>query len=445
MISIILASIGLMLVFAGPIIRLPLRATATRFVYAGGVLCALAIIWFIIAFPAQWSPTSGQPMIIGLYTLGLVVIAFGGVFIPLASGGPKPDEGAGPMRAQHDDEMGALRAERDAARASMTDSEADEADLAAQLRLLRRSQARFELYRSRDDQWRWRLRHRNGNVIADSGESYTRRHNAQNGIESVRRNALGASLFVIESEAELPPVEETFDPVIEAESRAKYEVYEDADGEWRWRLVHDNGNVLADGGEGYESRGGLDTAIENVKGYIGPADFLRADPTAFEVYRDRAGEYRWRLIHKNGRILADGSEGYTRRNDANRAVKRIKDRAEDLEAELYEDRRGEHRWRLLGANGQIVADSGEGYKSADAAEDGLDRVRRFAPDTDVLDIGRAVFEVYEDASDEFRWRLRARNGRILADSGEGYEDRSGVWDAIASVKRNGPNAEIVTG
>ena len=85
MISIILASIGLMLVFAGPIIRLPLRATATRFVYAGGVLCALAIIWFITAFPAQWSPSSGQPMIIGLYTLGLVVIAVGGVFIPLAS------------------------------------------------------------------------------------------------------------------------------------------------------------------------------------------------------------------------------------------------------------------------------------------------------------------------------------------------------------------------
>lgn len=28
-------------------------------------------------------------------------------------------------------------------------------------------------------------------------------------------------------------------------------VYKDDSGEWRWRIVHDNGNVLADSGEGY--------------------------------------------------------------------------------------------------------------------------------------------------------------------------------------------------
>jgi uncharacterized protein YegP (UPF0339 family) len=430
MISIVLASAGLTLVFAGPIIRLPLRRAATWLVYLGVILCALAIVWFITAFPAQWSPTSGQPTIIGLYAIGLLVMALGGVFIPVLSAGP-----------ERDDEMDTLRSERDEAREAVTDSEADEADLAAQLRALRRSQARFELYQSRDDQWRWRLRHRNGNVIADSGESYTRRHNAQNGIESVRRNALGASLFVIESEAELPAAEETFEPVAEATSRATYELYEDQGGEWRWRLVHDNGNILADGSEGYGSRRGVEEAVDNVKGYIGPADYLRPDPTAFEVYRDRAGEYRWRLVHENGRILADGGEGYTRRNDANRAVTRIKDRAGELEAEVYEDRRGEHRWRLRGANNQIVADSGEGYDSADGAEEGLQRVREYAPDADVLDIGRAAFEVYDDEGGEVRWRLRARNGNVLADSGEGYDDRSGVWEAIGSVKRNGPNAE----
>lgn len=34
-----------------------------------------------------------------------------------------------------------------------------------------------------------------------------------------------------------------------------------------------------------------------------------------EFYRDRAGEWRWRLKARNGRILADSAEGYTRYAD----------------------------------------------------------------------------------------------------------------------------------
>ncbi|UPW01903.1 DUF1508 domain-containing protein [Halorussus gelatinilyticus] len=49
--------------------------------------------------------------------------------------------------------------------------------------------ARFEVFRDRADEWRWRLRHRNGNVIATSGEGYTRKHNAQKGLRSVVQNA----------------------------------------------------------------------------------------------------------------------------------------------------------------------------------------------------------------------------------------------------------------
>ena len=54
--------------------------------------------------------------------------------------------------------------------------------------------ARFELFRDRNDEWRWRLRHRNGNIIATSGEGYTRKHNARKGIRSVMQNASGAEI-----------------------------------------------------------------------------------------------------------------------------------------------------------------------------------------------------------------------------------------------------------
>jgi uncharacterized protein YegP (UPF0339 family) len=48
-------------------------------------------------------------------------------------------------------------------------------------------------------------------------------------------------------------------------AKATFVVYEDAAGEWRWRLVHDNGNVIADGGQGYASKRRALDGIESVK------------------------------------------------------------------------------------------------------------------------------------------------------------------------------------
>lgn len=52
----------------------------------------------------------------------------------------------------------------------------------------------FEVFRDSAGEWRWRLVHRNGNVIAASGEGYTRRHNAEKGMRSVMKNAPGAEV-----------------------------------------------------------------------------------------------------------------------------------------------------------------------------------------------------------------------------------------------------------
>jgi uncharacterized protein YegP (UPF0339 family) len=40
----------------------------------------------------------------------------------------------------------------------------------------------------------------------------------------------------------------------------------------------------------------------------------------------------------------------------------------------YKDAKGEWRWRLVAANGRILADSGEGYKSEKECKDDIDRV-----------------------------------------------------------------------
>ena len=46
----------------------------------------------------------------------------------------------------------------------------------------------------------------------------------------------------------------------------------------------------------------------------------------------------------------------------------------------------------------------------------------------------AKLQIYRDGRREWRWRLRASNGRILADSGEGYRRRASVYEAVERVK-----------
>ena len=45
-----------------------------------------------------------------------------------------------------------------------------------------------------------------------------------------------------------------------------------------------------------------------------------------------------------------------------------------------------------------------------------------------------TFQIYVDNSGEWRWRLRAENGRILADSGEGYHNRQDCWNVVELIK-----------
>jgi uncharacterized protein YegP (UPF0339 family) len=51
------------------------------------------------------------------------------------------------------------------------------------------------------------------------------------------------------------------------------------------------------------------------------------------------------------------------------------------------------------------------------------------------------FEIFKDAAGKFRFRLRAQNGEIIAES-QGYESKEGCQKGIASVKENASKAEI---
>jgi uncharacterized protein YegP (UPF0339 family) len=46
----------------------------------------------------------------------------------------------------------------------------------------------------------------------------------------------------------------------------------------------------------------------------------KRNPMKFEVYKDRANEWRWRLVAKNGEPIADSGEGYKRKVDCVDAI-----------------------------------------------------------------------------------------------------------------------------
>ncbi len=54
----------------------------------------------------------------------------------------------------------------------------------------------------------------------------------------------------------------------------------------------------------------------------------------------------------------------------------------------------------------------------------------------------AKFEIYKDKSEQFRWRLTHTNGQIIADSGQGYKAKEDAVKGIGSLKENVPNATV---
>ena len=52
------------------------------------------------------------------------------------------------------------------------------------------------------------------------------------------------------------------------------------------------------------------------------------------------------------------------------------------------------------------------------------------------------FELYQDKGGDWRFRLKAGNGEVIA-TGQGYASKSGAVNGIDSVRRNAADAEVV--
>ena len=99
--------------------------------------------------------------------------------------------------------------------------------------------------------------------------------------------------------------------------------------------------------------------------------------------------------------------------------------------ELYKDASDEYRFRLKAGNGEIILTS-EGYKNKAGAENGIDSVKTNAP----VD---ARYERKMSTNDKYFFNLRAANAQVIGTS-EMYETAAGRDNGIESVKTNAPTA-----
>ena len=116
---------------------------------------------------------------------------------------------------------------------------------------------------------------------------------------------------------------------------------------------------------------------------------------------------------------------------------------------VIKDAKNGVKFDLKAGNGEVILTS-EVYSSLRSCKNGIASVAKNAPvaaleDQTAKDFQtekNPKFEVYADKRGEFRFRLKAANGQIIA-VGEGYKAKASCLNGIASIRKNAPDAAVV--
>jgi uncharacterized protein YegP (UPF0339 family) len=101
--------------------------------------------------------------------------------------------------------------------------------------------------------------------------------------------------------------------------------------------------------------------------------------------------------------------------------------------EIYKDKKGEFRFRLKASNGQNILGS-EGYAKKPSCTNGIESVRKNSQHEE-------RFETKQTASGKWSFNLKATNGQVIGTS-QSYDSESGCRNGIKSVTKNAPDAKV---
>lgn len=105
----------------------------------------------------------------------------------------------------------------------------------------------------------------------------------------------------------------------------------------------------------------------------------------FEIYEDKAGEFRFRLKSSNGQTVLT-SEGYKAKAGAKNGIQSVQDNAASADRfEKTETPSGGFRFSMTAKNRQVIGQS-QNYKSASARDNGVEAVERAAGGAEIVDL-----------------------------------------------------------
>ncbi|MFW6376821.1 MAG: DUF1508 domain-containing protein [archaeon] len=300
---------------------------------------------------------------------------------------------------------------------------------AAEAEIIEIDDADYEIYPEGND-WHWRLVTEDRKVIADSTEPHESPETAQDAIDRVRGQAAEADLIEFDESA--------------------FQVYEAETGEWRWRLIDEDGTVLADSGEEHASRGEATQAMTTLKEQAPDADLLEIDTAAFELFRDVEGDggWGWRLIDEAGKMVAEGPRTHPSRDEAKSALNDLVDhleaRVRTMEAPAFQayTEGDDWHWRYLQVDGTIVADDADSEPTRDDLENAIENVRPTATEAGSLVVGDVFVRLTQNGAWSFEILDTARD--VRADGVQSYDTQAEADETISAIQDNVAAAPVFT-
>ena len=123
----------------------------------------------------------------------------------------------------------------------------------------------------------------------------------------------------------------------------KFVISKTKNGEFTFNLKAGNGEVILTASESYTSMSGCQGGIASVQKYAlahvedqTVEGFEELTHPKFEVYKDKAGEFRFRLKARNGENIRN-SEGYKRKDSCMKGIASVGKNAPDAKIEEPEE------------------------------------------------------------------------------------------------------------
>lgn len=115
--------------------------------------------------------------------------------------------------------------------------------------------------------------------------------------------------------------------------------------------------------------------------------------------------------------------------------------------EIYKDKGGKYRFRLKEKEGKLLANSGKGYKENDDVKKVVSTIQKTAAKSKVTEddktkVKAAHFQIYKDKGGKYRFRFKDEEDVLLAASVTGYKTKGDVQKIIDTIQQVAGKAKI---